>query len=268
MLRVPAYVLLFALAEMASVAAVQAEALEKLPADASEEQLQQQGYVPLGPDDSLDQWQLEPWHEGHWVARDGVVDYDGEGEHRRFQKNSLWTKKKYGDVQLYAEWRLPAEPTTKPHPIVLFNGDFLLDDSGQRITRPRQDAGDSGILLRGTLKCQANIWCQELGSGEVNGYRTDRKMPQEVRRASIPIKKADRPLGEWNTFQITLRHDRMQIELNGEAVIDVVLPGLPATGAIGLQHHGDPVQFRKLWVKEFESASSPTAENRSARRGR
>jgi len=107
--------------------------------------------------------------------------------------------------------------------------------------------------MRGVLKCQANIWSQELGSGEINGYRTDQKMPQEVRRACTPIRKADQPLGEWNVFEITLRGDRMTIVLNGEKVIDTPpLPNLPATGPIGLQHHGDPVQFRKIFIKPLQ----------------
>jgi hypothetical protein len=152
---------------------------------------------------------------------------------------------------MYAEWRLPEKPKMKPTPIVLYNGDFLMGDDGKRAMRPHLDAGDSGLMFRGTSKCQANIWSQELGSGEINGYRTDHKMPQKVRRACIPIKNADRPLGEWNAFLVTVKGDRMTVELNGEHVIDAELPGLPKSGPIGLQHHGDPVQFRQLWVKSL-----------------
>ena len=219
----------------------------------TEEQLRAQGFFSLIANESLDAWAVQPWHEGHWVLRDGVIDYDGRATHNRFQKNTLWTKKKYGDLVLYAEWRLPQKPADKPQPIVLFNGDFLLDKDGRRVTRPQPNAGDSGILLRGVQKCQANIWCQDLGSGEINGYRTDQSMPQTVRRACIPIKKADRPLGEWNAFLITLKGERMTVELNAERVIDAArLPGLPSRGAIGLQHHGDPVQFRNLWALELK----------------
>jgi hypothetical protein len=224
----------------------------ELPGRMSDAELREQGYVPLVESSALDTWNVEPWHERHWTLRDGVIHYDGKAEHKQGDKNSLWTEKDYENVILYAEWRLPADPRLKPQPIVLFNGDFLLNDNGRRVTRPALDAGDSGILFRGTSKCQAYIWCQELGSGEINGYRTDRRMPPEVRRACIPIKKADRPLGEWNAFLITLDGDRMTVELNGERVIEAArLPNLPASGPIGLQHHGDPVQFRRLWVKEL-----------------
>jgi Domain of Unknown Function (DUF1080) len=218
-----------------------------------EQQLRQSGFSPLTTEDSLENWNVQPWHQGHWVAKQGVIEYDGNATHRRFDKNSLWTKDAFRDVELYCEWRLPSEPSTKPHPIVLYNGDFLLDEEGGRITRPQLDAGDSGILFRGTTKCQANIWSQELGSGEINGYRTDRAMPPEVRRAAIPIRKADRPAGDWNVFFITLKEDRMSVVLNGELVIDAAqLPELPDEGPIGLQHHGDAVQFRNIWVKRLD----------------
>jgi hypothetical protein len=223
-----------------------------LSARRSQQQLRESGFEPLIENNSLERWDVRPWHEGHWVLTGGVIHYDGKAAHRQSRLNSLWTVEEFGDLQLYCEWRLPREPHIKPHPIVLFNGDFLLDDAGRRVTRSRLDAGDSGLLFRGSEKCQANIWSQELGSGEINGYRTDRAMPPEVRRAAIPIKNADRKAGEWNVFLITLEGELMSVELNGERVIDRArLPGLPKTGPIGLQHHGDPVEFRKLWVKRL-----------------
>jgi hypothetical protein len=224
-----------------------------LPGRMSDDALRDAGYQPLIIGDSLDAWNVKPWHEGHWALKDGVIHYDGKATNGNHERLSLWSREEFGNVQLYVEWRLPAKPRMKPHPIVLFNGDFLLDDAGKRITRPAVDAGDSGILLRGTQKCQANIWSQELGSGEINGYRTDRKMPQEIRRACIPIKKADRPFGEWNAFLITMQGDRMTIDLNGQRVInDARLPGVPPRGPIGLQHHGDTVEFRRIWIKPLE----------------
>lgn len=217
--------------------------------------LHAEGFEPLLDGGSLAGWDVQPWHEGHWTVRDARIAYDGKGEHKQSRRNSLWTSDDYGDLELYVEWRLPSTPQLKPHPIVLYNGDFLMteEEPRKRVTRPRLDSGDSGILLRSTSKCQANIWSQELGSGEVNGYRTDQTMPPEVRRACIPLKKADRAPGQWNAFRITLEGDRMTVVLNGETVIYAArLPALPARGRIGLQHHGDPVEFRNLWVKRLE----------------
>ena len=78
-------------------------------------------------------------------------------------------------------------------------------------------------------------------------------MPAEVRSGAIPKVKSDSPPGKWNRFVITLRKDRVTVILNEQTVIDgVQLPGIPARGPIGLQHHGDPVQFTNLFIKELE----------------
>jgi len=145
------------------------------------------GFRPLfiPEDKTLDNWKVSETHAKHWVVHDGMIHYDGVCENLKGVARNLWTKHSYQDVQFYVEWRFPSPPTLKPQPIVLWNGDFLRDDSGKRITKLRPDAGDSGILFRGILNCQANIWCQELGSGEVNGYRTNRKLPTRLRQ-SLP----------------------------------------------------------------------------------
>ena len=45
----------------------------------------------------------------------------------------------------------------------------------------------------------------------------------------------------------------MTVKLNGRTVIDEArLPGMPAKGRIALQHHGDPVQFANIFIKELK----------------
>src|SRR5262249_50779551 len=104
------------------------------------------------------------------------------------------------------------------------------------------------------------------GSGEVWGYRTDAKMPDAVKAGVTPKKKADKPQGDWNTFEITMKGDRLWVKLNGEEVItNAQLPGVPETGPIALQHHGgwaaqagkwkgppSLVQFRNISIKELK----------------
>jgi hypothetical protein len=215
-------------------------------------QLRSEGFRPLFVGVDLQHWDLQPGHRGHWVVDAGVIRYDGKAEQKKSFDKSLWTKESFGELELYVEWRLAAEPTIKEHPIVLWNGDFLRDQQGKRITRPRLDAGDSGIYFRGHFPCQANIWSQELGSGEINGYRTNQKLPIKLRQSCLPFRNADRPLGQWNVFRIRLHDDCMMVNLNGQDVLQSEpLPDLPPRGPIGLQHHGDPIEFRNIWIKEL-----------------
>jgi hypothetical protein len=154
---------------------------------------------------------------------------------------------------LIADWRLPGKPAPRRRPVVLPNGDDARNPDGSAKTLEIPYAGDSGILLRGKDKAQVNITCNTIGSGELYGYRVDKTMPAEVRSGAIPKVKADTPPGRWNRFVITMKKDRVTVVLNGKTVIDnVQLPGIPARGPLGLQHHGDPVQFTNLFIKELE----------------
>jgi hypothetical protein len=192
---------------------------------------------------SLVGWKQEPGHEGHWQPKDWILNYDGKSESK--DKN-LWTEKEYGNFQLICDWRWTAKPKKMMRPTLLPSG-----DEGKEVEV--DDAGDSGIYLRGSRKAQVNIWCWPAGSGEVWGYRTDKKMPPEVRAAATPKKKADNPLGKWNRFLITMKGDRLMVDLNGQRIIEnAQLPDVPKRGPIGLQHHGDPIQFANIFVRELE----------------
>jgi hypothetical protein len=151
---------------------------------------------------------------GHWKVIDGVIDYDACSEAPGKDKN-LWTAKEYGDFTLKIDWRLKQTTGLYDMPVVLPDGTHKLDENGKEIKIPTPNA-DSGIYLRGVGKSQINIWCWPIGSGEVYGYRMDKTMPPEVRAGVTPKVKADKPVGEWNTFEITMKGDRLTVVLNGQ----------------------------------------------------
>jgi hypothetical protein len=74
-----------------------------------------------------------------------------------------------------------------------------------------------------------------------------------------PTHLASHAPGEWNHFKITFVGNRLQIELNGQEVMDWEaeprgkVADLAPRGYIGLQNHDDesPVYFRNIWVKEI-----------------
>jgi hypothetical protein len=208
-----------------------------------------QGFKSLYTGVDMSGWKLAPNHVGHFTPKDWIINYDGKsGE----DNQGIWSKKSYKDFIFTVDWRLPNKPYEKDGEVVLPSGDVAKDENGKTKKVKIMEAGDSGIFLRGSEKCEPNIWCQAIGSGDVTGYRTDRKLSPEVRAAVTPKVRADNPPGQWNRFVFTMRGDRLTVVLNGKTIIEnAELPGIPAEGPVGLQHHGDPIEFANLYIKEL-----------------
>jgi hypothetical protein len=193
-------------------------------------------------------WKATDEHAQHWKTHDWILDYDGKC---KAKDPNLWTEKEYGDFEMVVDWRWTAKPKKMQRPVILPTGDVAKEGDKEK-TVEVDDAGDSGIYLRGTGKAQVNMWCWPVGSGEVWGYRTDKNQPREVRAACTPKVAADNKIGQWNRFNIRMKGDRLTVHLNGKLVIDnAQLPRVPSRGPIALQHHGDPVQFGNLFIREL-----------------
>jgi HEAT repeat protein len=115
--------------------------------------------------------------------------------------------------------------------------------------------GDSGIYLRGTPQVQ--IWDTsrtdagaQVGSG---GLYNNQINP------SKPLKVADNPVGDWNTFRIVMIGEKVSVWLNGELVVDNVTmenywdKKIPifTKGPIELQAHGTDLGFRDIYIREI-----------------
>lgn len=219
------------------------------------------GFTTLFNGRDLSGWKVPAGDNGHWRVVDGVIDYDARSEAPG--DKSLWSEREFGDFELLVEWRLKDAPYLNPNvPIILADGTHKKGPDGKEFVTTVPDA-DSGIYLRGQGKSQVNIWNWPVGSGEVYGYRMDAKQPAAVRAGVTPKVNADRHVGEWNAFRITVRGDRLTVVLNGATVLDQAqLPGLPPRGPIALQHHGASkdgawtsppslVQFRNIYIREL-----------------
>jgi hypothetical protein len=97
------------------------------------------------------------------------------------------------------------------------------------------------------------------------GIRMDAKMPPELRKAVTPLTQADKPVGEWNRFEITVRGQTVKVILNGITVIPgATIAQMPKRGRIALQHHGGQneqgewtgppslLQFKNIAIRELE----------------
>lgn len=237
--------------------------LALIPQIAAAEGEIEDGFVSLFNGKDLTHWIIPEGDNGRWKVVDGVIDYNADSE-AKGDKN-LWSEKEYQDFILKIDWRIKKTSGLYPVPIVLEDGAYLTDGQGKKLTILRPNA-DSGIYLRGTSKAQLNIWCWPIGSGEVYGYRNNQTDPK-IRAGVTPKFNADRPVGEWNRFEIIVIGDRVTVLLNDHMVLENAhLPGLPEKGRLALQHHGGVnqdgsykpasslVQFRNIWIKELTPA--------------
>lgn len=201
------------------------------------------GFQPMFDGRTLAGWHEEKGHEGHWKVEGGVMKFDGKGE-------SLWSEASYGDFEMVVDWRWTKEHQGKmQRPQIGADGNEVKGADGKVVTVEVEER-DSGIYLRGNTKSQVNIWSWPCGSGEVYGYRVDASMPPEVRAAVTPRTNADKPVTEWNRFVIRMKGDRLTVDLNGVRVIEQArLPGVPASGPVGLQSHGCPIEFENVFIR-------------------
>ncbi len=73
-----------------------------------------------------------------------------------------------------------------------------------------------------------------------------------------------RPVGEWNNQEVTVKGYRVKVELNGTVILDEDLSQVTAvregnigrdrtSGFFGLCGHGEPVEYRKIEIKDLGS---------------
>ncbi len=203
------------------------------------------GFEPLFDGRNLDAFKASDDARAHWRIENGVLKYDGK-------EKDLWSKRSYRNFIVKLDWRFPGPGPRRAVDDILPSGDVAKDEKGQPRKIEIQYGGDSGVYLRGSSKSQVNIWNWPIGSGEVYGYRTDASQPADVRAGVTPKARADRQLGEWNSMTILLEGDRLSVDLNGVNVVSrAKLPEVPAQGPIALQNHGDPVEFREIYIREL-----------------
>ncbi|MEK7685324.1 MAG: DUF1080 domain-containing protein [Verrucomicrobiota bacterium] len=249
--RVLKSLLLFAGAGL--IAASLAQAAENEPPE---------GFKSLFNGKDFTGWKVPEGDNGHWKVVNGVIDYDAQSE--AAGDKTLWFEREFVDFVLRVDWRIKETPYVNPNvPYILPDGTHARDIHGKEMHLALPDS-DSGIYLRGSGTYQVNIWCWPIGSGEMYGIRTNPKTPPDLRAAVTPRTQADKPVGEWNRFEITVRGNTVTVALNGKTVLpNAQIPSLPPRGRIALQHHGGKrdgqwtgppslLQFKNIFIKELD----------------
>ena len=186
------------------------------------------GFVSLYDGKDLSGWQTT----GNWLPQeDGVLlikPRPGEKGWERYDAY-LWSERKYEDFVLDLEYSYPP-------------------------------GGNSGVFFRvGDLKdpVATGIECQILDSSKHEGPMTHHDHGGIISTVGATKNMSKAP-GEWNRMTVTCKGHHLEVELNGEKIIDVELDtsavkDRPLEGYIGLQDHGEPnnIKFRRIRIREL-----------------
>ena len=194
---------------------------------------------------------LSNWENAENWSVDNGVAITGKGK--------ITSKQEFGDCQLHVEWSapLPAEGTG-------------------------QGRGNSGVFLMDRYEVQV-----------LDSYQNDTYFDGQagaIYKQSPPSANANRPPGQWNTYDIFWTAPRFADSgsLQSPAYITVVHNGVliqnhfelkgdtpfnrapeyekhPPVGPISLQDHKNPVRFRNIWVREFKPSAGEQVREPSIR---
>jgi hypothetical protein len=140
--------------------------------------------------------------------------------------DNLATTKQYGDFEMYVDWKIT-------------------------------EKGDAGIYLRGSPQVQ--IW--DTSRREVGAQVGSGGLYNNQKNPSKPLTVADNKIGEWNTFHIIMKGEKVTVYLNGKLVTDNAtlenywdrkIP-IFSKEQIELQAHGTYVAYRNIYLREITS---------------
>ena len=173
---------------------------------------------------------------GDWAVKDGILIAS---------KGKFETKQKFGDCQIHLEYRIPADRKVKG-----------------------QGGGNSGVFLMGKYEVQ------------VLESHTNKTYPDGQAGAMYgqypPLVNPATAQGEWQSYDIIFK---APISKDGEVVtpaqVTVLFNGVvvqaaqdylgpsthkkntsypknhPEKGPIALQWHGDPIEYRNIWIRDL-----------------
>jgi type 1 glutamine amidotransferase len=193
------------------------------------------GFVSLFNGKDLTGWETK----GNWVVEEGGVlaikPRPGEEGWQRYDAY-LWAGGQFADFILDLEFKIP-------------------------------EGGNSGVFVR--VKDKEN----PVNTGievQINDTYGKEKVGAHDCGGVIgtvgPSRNMAKPAGQWNRMIVTCQGNQLQVELNGEQIVDVQLDKTsqrdrPPVGYIGLQDHGLPLWFRNIRMKMLgEAAESSKAE--------
>ena len=190
-----------------------------------------EGFTKLYNSKDLGGWHVQAGKLESWKANGDMISCVSPGG------GYLTSDKQYGDFELRLEYRIPPG-----------------GNSGVGIRYPPGGHPSTAGMEIQILDDEAPQF-KKLKPAQYNG---------SIYKLSPPKARAARPPGDWNRLAIRCQGPMIVIHLNGTEIQKVnadeqttaeadltPLARRPRKGCIGLQSHGDPVDFRNIEIKEL-----------------
>ena len=161
-------------------------------------------------------------------------------------KYATFTKQTYGNFDLHLEFKLGETPWWSMLPFVLLSP---------------QMHGNSGVFLR-VPKGESALRGFEVQVVGDYGWPASKTGTGAIYDVVTPMFNMARPVGEWNSYDISTRGTKVTVTVNGWRVIDtdfalLTAPvgkfatpyaQLPLEGQIALQDHGSEITYRNIRI--------------------
>ncbi|MDA0840021.1 MAG: DUF1080 domain-containing protein [Planctomycetota bacterium] len=167
--------------------------------------------------------------EGNWISEaEGILAINPREGEKGWQRygSYLWLEKQYADFTFSVDFKYPKGGNSGVF--------FRVKD-----TKSPVSTGIEAQILDSFGK-------KNLGQHDMGG----------IISTIGPSKNMSKPAGEWNTMVVTCKGAQLQVELNGEQIVEIDLSesavkDRPLKGYIGLQDHGAVMWFRNIKIKEL-----------------
>jgi hypothetical protein len=179
--------------------------------------------VPLFNGKDLDGWTFRAPAadaENPFYVKEGLLGCKGK------PAGYLRTNKKYDDYVIKLEWRWPEKPGNNGVLLGVQDGEHFYNNTWPKSIELQLAHGNAGMILT-------------IGEFPLQTGRNEGRVTRTLNPSN------EKPQGEWNTFEASLKDGHMKVLVNGllqnEATEVAQMPGY-----IALQSEGAPIEFRNI----------------------
>jgi len=184
-----------------------------------------------------------------WSIQDGVIHCKG------WPRGYMRTTADYANYKLHVEWRWVVDEAAKGRKRMRRNSGVLLHMSGKDNVWPRSiecqlmagNAGDFFVIGGTEFKEHREVVAAAAKRDRGKGKKK-RRIPRRVPKKG---KSNEKPLGQWNSYDIVCKGNTVTPYVNGKMMNQATETNV-SSGKICLQSEGGAIEFRSIYIEPVD----------------